>query len=212
MYVLASFIAGVWVVNIFTTIFQCRPISAAWNIEIQPADKQCMSVMKVYYFSTAFSILTDLLLCIIPLPLLWKLKLPRREKVIVTLIFGLGLFASVASIMRITVLHDVQNIDATIGTVPTLNWSVAEVGTGCICASLPCLKPLIKKLLPGVFFQSARRPGNTGPGLSGKVQSHGQSHGTVEEVTELTEVPPSRQGTSKGILKHSTAIGTREFV
>jgi hypothetical protein len=112
MYVLAGFIAAVWIVNIFTTIFQCSPIEGAWNFEVEP---QCISVMKVYYFSTAFSILTDILLVVVPLPLFWKLKLPVREKWIVTGLFGLGLFASVASILRITVLHDVQNTDATIG-------------------------------------------------------------------------------------------------
>lgn len=112
MYVLAVLIMAVWIVNIFTTIFQCTPIEGAWNFEVQP---KCISVMKVYYFSTAFSILTDILLVVVPLPLFWKLKLPVREKWIVTVLFGLGLFASVASIMRITVLHDVENTDATIG-------------------------------------------------------------------------------------------------
>jgi hypothetical protein len=130
MYVLAACIVAVWIVNIFATIFQCSPIDGAWNFDVQP---KCISVMKVYYFSTAFSILTDILLCVLPLPLFWKLKLPVREKWIVTVLFGLGLFASVASIMRITVLHDVQNTDATIGAVRTMNWSVVEVGTGIIC-------------------------------------------------------------------------------
>jgi hypothetical protein len=154
MYVLAAFIIAVWAVGIFTTVFQCSPISGAWNFDIQP---KCISVMKVYYFTTAFSILSDILLVILPLPLFWKLKLPVREKWIVTVLFGLGLFASVASIMRITVLHDVQNTDATIGAVPTLNWSVAEVGTGIICACIPCTKPLFKKLLPGKFSTSRSR-------------------------------------------------------
>ena len=36
--------------------------------------------------------------------------------------------------MKITVLYDVQSTDATIGAVPTLNWSVVEVGTRVICA------------------------------------------------------------------------------
>jgi hypothetical protein len=206
MYTLGAFITAVWIINIFTTIFQCSPISAAWDFSI--TSPKCISIMSVYYFSTAFSILTDLLLCILPLPLFWKLNLPTREKWIVSTLFGFGLFASVASIMRITVLHDVQNLDATIGPVPTLNWSVAEVGTGAILASLPCLKPLFRKLFPSMFFVSARQPGNTGPALSAN------GHGPAMEATEMGRVSTAT-GTSdlpKGILKNGPSARTREFV
>ena len=204
LYVLAAVILAVWIVNIFTTIFQCKPISGAWNFDIAP---KCISVMKVYYFSTAFSILTDVLLVVVPLPLFWKLKLPVREKWIITVLFGLGLFASVASIMRITVLHDVQNTDATIGTVPTMNWSVAEVGTGIVCACVPCLKPLIKKWLSGrpstVQSRSRSQP------LDSKV------HAPAEEAMQLRRPPNfSRPTTSSGHrpgTKQATYTA-REFV
>jgi hypothetical protein len=35
-----------------------------------------------------------------------------------------------------------------------LNWSVVEVGTAIVCASIPSIKPLISKLLPGRIFTS----------------------------------------------------------
>ena len=206
MYVLAGFIVAVWIVNIFTTIFQCSPIDGAWNFDIAP---KCISVMKVYYFSTAFSILTDILLVVLPLPLFWKLKLPLREKWIITVLFGLGLFASVASIMRITVLHDVQNTDATIGAVPTMNWSVAEVGTGIICACVPCLKPLFKELLPG-RFSTVRSRSRSQP-LDSKV------HGHPEEAVELRRPPNFSRPTTRDGQRPSTkqaafTTNTREFV
>ena len=50
MYGLGGSIIAVWLINIFTTIFQCSPIEAAWNFEaIAP---KCLPIMKVYYFST----------------------------------------------------------------------------------------------------------------------------------------------------------------
>ena len=207
MYVLGGSVIAVWFVNVFGTIFQCTPIDGAWNFEIQP---KCISVMKVYYFSTAFSILTDILLVVLPLPLFWKLKLPIREKWIVTTLFGLGLFASVASIIRITVLHDVQNTDATIGAVQTMNWSTAEVGTGIICACVPCLKPLFKQILPGRFSSTVSK--------SRSQPLDSKAHGAAEEAVELKTSPPNfsrpttrdgRQSTSKQAVP---TVGTREFV
>jgi hypothetical protein len=207
MYLLAGLILAVWIVNVFTTIFQCSPIEGAWNFELQP---KCISVMKVYYFSTAFSILTDVLLVILPLPLFWKLKLPIREKWIITVLFGLGLFASVASIMRITVLHDVQNTDATIGAVPTLLWSVAEVGTGIVCASAPMLKPLFRKWLPGRL--STGRSRSRSQPLDSKV------HAPAEEAVELRQArnfsrPTTSDGWQGGAKKATfTTTKERDFV
>ncbi len=206
LYVLAAFIIAVWIVNIFTTIFQCNPISGAWNFDIAP---KCISVMKVYYFSTAFSILTDVLLVVVPLPLFWKLKLPVREKWIITVLFGLGLFASVASIMRISVLHNVQNTDATIGPVPTMNWSVAEVGTGIVCACVPCLKPLFKKWFPGKL--STVRSRSRSQPLDSKV------HAPAEEAMQLRRHlnfsrPTTRDEQGLNAKQATLTTSTREFV
>lgn len=219
MYALGGAIIAVWLINILTTIFQCSPISAAWNF--QAIAPKCLPIMDVYYFSTAFSILTDVLLCAIPLPLFWKLKLPIREKYIVSALFGLGLVAAVASVMRITVLHDVQSTDVTIGAVPTLNWSVVEVGTGIMCACVPCLKPLFKKLLPGRFFSTAQKGSrNVSAGLSR--DNHGVPAGTQMrrlskpggngkmldgEIIQPPELKPESMKAGPGSL-----VRTREFV
>ncbi|ETN36845.1 uncharacterized protein HMPREF1541_07832 [Cyphellophora europaea CBS 101466] len=202
MYSLGGLILAVWIVNIFTTLFQCSPIYAAWDFQaIKP---KCLPIMKVYYFSTAFSILTDVLLCVLPLPFLWKLKLPLREKYIVSALFGFGLFAAVASIMRITVLHNVQSADVTIATVPALNWSVVEVGTGIICACVPCLKPLFKKLLPGRFFSNAH-PSRNG-GLSR--DAHGPAEGA-----EMRRMSRPAAIAKVGSMKSArSTVRTREFV
>lgn len=190
MYAVAGFVLAVWIIGIFTTLFQCSPIHAAWDFQV--VKPKCLPITKVYYFTTAFSIVTDLLLCILPLPFFWKLKLPIKEKRIVSGLFALGLFAAVASIMRITMLHNLQSIDVSIGAVPTLNWSVVEVDTGIICACVPCLKPLSKKLLPGRFFSSATR--SKSHGRSRNAKGHGQ-----EEDTEMV-----------GIIAHDSMVARED--
>jgi hypothetical protein len=225
---LSALITAVWLINILTTIFQCSPIRAAWDITIVPPPK-CLPIVKVYYFSTAFSILTDILLVVIPLPFFWTLKLPLREKWIVSALFGCGLFAAVASIMRITVLKNVQSLDVSVGSVPTLNWSVVEVGTGIICACVPCLKPLFKRLLPGKFF-SAVGAGSLRAGGGASVRGNGKPLSQAEEVGATEMVAMERKEAAESVAEvvasemvgingrgvagkgERDLVGTREFV
>lgn len=145
MYILSAAIIAVWICSIFVTIFQCSPVSGAWDFT---RTRKCLPVFTFFYFTTAFSIFTDFLLCILPLPVFWKLKLPRRQRNIVSLLFGVGLLATVASALRISVLRNIDSLDATMGSVTTIRWSVVEVAIGIICACIPRLKPLFKHLFP----------------------------------------------------------------
>lgn len=73
------------------------------------------------------------------------------------------LSATVASIIRLTQLHNLGSVDFSYACVSSLNWSVVEVGTGIICASVPSMKPILKHLYPRRFLSqpsgiSARNP------------------------------------------------------
>lgn len=58
--------------------------------------------------------------------------------------------------MRLSQLHNLGSLDISYACVTSLNWSVVEVGTGIICASIPSLKPLLVRVLPGRFFTLPR--------------------------------------------------------
>ncbi|KPI42149.1 uncharacterized protein AB675_5336 [Cyphellophora attinorum] len=146
---LAIVIIAVAISTILGTIFQCRPVAGAWDFSL---DRKCYPVEDLLYFSTAFSVFSDVVLCLLPLPFFWKLGIPKKEKVVVSCLFCFGLVAAVASVVRITTLGRLRNINATKIIVPALDWSIAEVLTGIVCACLPCLKPLLNKLAPGKVF------------------------------------------------------------
>lgn len=70
-------------------IFQCWPVSNAWN-----APAKCnpsVYLADVYYATTAVNILTDWVTAILPIPLLWAVRLERSEKLSVAAILGLGI-------------------------------------------------------------------------------------------------------------------------
>jgi hypothetical protein len=77
-----------WISSIFAIIFTCVPVQAAWDYSIKNA--RCFPIVKYFYVSAAFNIATDLVLCFLPLPSLWRLKMPRMQRVVVCLLFSMG--------------------------------------------------------------------------------------------------------------------------
>jgi hypothetical protein len=156
--ILGAAITGVSIATIFGTLFQCEPVAGAWDF-LLPA--KCISIRELYYFSTAFSVFTDVALCVLPLPFFWTLKVSRREKIIVSCLFGLGLFAAAASVARITVLGELNDVNVTMRAIPALNWSIAEVFTGIAVACVPCLKPVFVRFVPGKLFTAFKTSTST---------------------------------------------------
>ncbi|KIW49853.1 hypothetical protein PV05_11496 [Exophiala xenobiotica] len=206
MYALSAAILGVWICSILVTIFQCKPVQGAWDFTLP---RNCLPIVNFYYFSTAFSIFTDFLLCTLPLPVFWRLNLPRRQKYVVSMLFAIGLFATVASALRISVLEGVESLDVTQGSVPTMKWSVVEVGTGIICACIPCFKPLFKNWLP----DRTSHNGSAGR-VSGRANHSprlGTSHSEAHELTKAPEgwssLPPAATR-----IKAGPVVTTKNFI
>lgn len=74
--------------NVLVAIFQCTPISAAWN---QTGDFTCIDVNAFYLANAAVNIFTDLLTYSLPIPLAFKLQMPLRQRIGLAVILGLGL-------------------------------------------------------------------------------------------------------------------------
>jgi hypothetical protein len=44
-----------------------------------------------FYVAAGFGIATDILLCFLPLPTIWKLTMPKAQRVVVCLLFSMGI-------------------------------------------------------------------------------------------------------------------------
>lgn len=51
---------------------------------------QCYDFVNFLYAGTAISTVIDLILCTVPLRFLWSLKIPKKQKVVVSLLFFVG--------------------------------------------------------------------------------------------------------------------------
>lgn len=73
--------------NIFAIIFTCIPVQAAWNYSIKG---RCFPINRFFYASSGINIVTDLALCFLPIPTLWKLSMPKSQRIVLCLLFTLG--------------------------------------------------------------------------------------------------------------------------
>jgi hypothetical protein len=81
-------VVSFWIISILVIIFNCVPVDAAWDYTIKTA--HCIDIVRYFYVSAGFNIATDLLLCFLPLPTIWSLKMSRLQRVIVCVLFSMG--------------------------------------------------------------------------------------------------------------------------
>ena len=160
-------------------IFQCRPVGAAFDFPLPPADK-CIDIVTLYLSSAPVNIITDLALLFLPMPILTGIKLPRNEKLILIVTFSFGAFVAVVDVIRIAYLQSAslaqlqKHTGSDVGSMGDFSWvaslsfmwSAVEVHVGIICASVPSVKPLVVKIFPTLLKHVGDKTGSNyyGPG------------------------------------------------
>ncbi|KAM0802187.1 hypothetical protein BDR22DRAFT_971639 [Usnea florida] len=79
-------------------IFECTPRRKFWEPTISG---HCFSQNQIGVTSGAINVVSDLLILISPLPKIWRLQIPQDKKARIIAIFGFGLFACIASVLRL---------------------------------------------------------------------------------------------------------------
>ncbi|KAH8899178.1 hypothetical protein GQ53DRAFT_299506 [Thozetella sp. PMI_491] len=131
--------------QLLVVVFTCWPVDKFWN---QSLPGTCIPNLPFWYVNAAGSIVTDVTIFILPLPVLTALNLRGGQKLMLVGIFSLGFFTCAISIIRIQYLR--LGDDVTWDNVDSSVWSITEICSGIICACLPTLRPLISRCIPGV--------------------------------------------------------------
>ncbi|KAJ5906745.1 uncharacterized protein N7473_003661 [Penicillium subrubescens] len=156
-------IYGTWcVVSAFLT---CIPVAKFWNPTLPGF---CLSRPGLWFSNASMHITTDLAILIIPIPALIAIDIPRRQKVALMIMFALGGFVCITSIVRLVSLKKISDsTDPTYDNVGAASWSAIECNTGIICACLPTLKPLLSRIVPGLMSTfTGSKPTNGTTGIS----------------------------------------------
>ncbi|KZM24640.1 uncharacterized protein EKO05_0008579 [Ascochyta rabiei] len=141
---------SVWGLTLlFTSIFSCIPVEAFWEVTEQ-GNAKCVDIMALWYTNASVNIVTDILVAAIPIPGIWGLHIPKRQKIALLGILTIGWFICIVSVLRlwnVSVLGQHRD-DITYYSAPTAYWSAIEANLAIVCASLPALKPLVVSIVP----------------------------------------------------------------
>ncbi|RMY70277.1 hypothetical protein D0863_05897 [Hortaea werneckii] len=125
----------------------CRPVRKLWDPQVQGG--ACMSAEKYWVSVAGLDIGLDGLVLVLPLPGIWGLRLPRRQKGGLVVVFLLGFFVCAVSVVRLlTVFLVARTEDLVQSGVWNIIWSAVEANVGIVCACLLALKPLVGRWWP----------------------------------------------------------------
>ncbi|KAI0398805.1 hypothetical protein F4802DRAFT_592000 [Xylaria palmicola] len=136
-----------WLIGIiFATVFLCDLVEKNWDPSLSGT---CGTEYNLYLGNSVPSAIIDLAILLLPLPKLWVLQISIRRKLGLAIIFVLGYAVIVVSIGRfiqVALTGDALKNDFTWAAIPLFFWISAEPGISVVCASLPALLPLGRKL------------------------------------------------------------------
>ena len=87
LYAIGATVMTWWIAMQFASIFGCAPIDFTWDPH---GEGRCINLDKFYLGQAIPNIITDIVLLSITLPMIWRLQLPRSQKVALSGVFLLG--------------------------------------------------------------------------------------------------------------------------
>lgn len=170
-------------INLILDFTACIPLNAFWDGRVQAT--YCHS-NEVYYGLTAVQIGTDFLIFLLPLPVVWSIRAPKDQKIVLSIVFSFGFLCvifshmlcfyfntkltitrsiCIVSIIRLVLLATVKDgLDYSYTGVETIYWSLIEINTAIVCASIMTLKPLFNRIFAQSSRQTTGTPGEAAPG------------------------------------------------
>ncbi|KAF1927175.1 uncharacterized protein M421DRAFT_394215 [Didymella exigua CBS 183.55] len=198
-----SFVYWVWgsiifcsfygITFIFLIAFTCHPAKGFFHIFdvawISQNELTCRDEGAIIVAVAAISTVQDFIIALLPVFLIWKLQIPRTQKIALCGIFALGLITCVCGILRTYYAAYVYyyTYDITWYAYYGWIWTALEADLAVICASAPALKIFFRRY----FSMTTNRSG---------YEMSGNGNGN-------TTVPTS--STAKSRMKMSTHSASR---
>ncbi|CAD6570296.1 MAG: hypothetical protein ASARMPRED_003641 [Alectoria sarmentosa] len=182
------FVFGYLFSNLLTHIFGCSPIDKYWNPK---TSGHCVVLTKAVYAYGSMNCISDLFIFVLPLPMVWRMQLSRKDKIGVTLVFMSGAIAFVVAIVRYgLLLHRFHATDKTWYDGIFLNANVM-------------LDPLTALSLAGNVVQFVQ----FGCTLAAKAHEvYSSNSGTSEESLEMESVTSRLLGIVHDIESHLASV------
>ena len=141
------------IVDFCLTLFRCGDPSIAWTVEAW-ATATCISETagsNFNIFSNAVQVLADFAFSIIPMTVVWgmRMSLTLRRRIYLAVALGLTLVTGAAGTVKMVLAATLDPADITYNTYPVLIWFGTESMLIVVCGSVPSLYPLYERYIRG---------------------------------------------------------------
>ncbi|KAI6813967.1 hypothetical protein KC340_g16310 [Hortaea werneckii] len=158
----ALVVNGCWGLgNILGTIFQCLPIPSMWG---QVPAERCFNMTGLWISIVTWDVSTDVFVLGMAIPMVWRLNLKLRDKIMLTGVFMLGALVIIFSILSCSAIADglerKDSEDNKVTFALANLFQVLESNFGIIGACLPILRVPLKQHLPRIFGSTSPRYGD----------------------------------------------------
>ncbi|OQD63474.1 hypothetical protein PENPOL_c009G06393 [Penicillium polonicum] len=147
-YVFLVIITSYMVGAFFASVFQCTPVARAWNKAIPGS---CIDITTNWYANAGFSIATDIIILTLPMYPLYKSKIILKRKIALMIVFALGTFVVVTSIVRMQTLDFSSTSPDPTYDIASSVWTMLEENVAITCACLPMMWMPLARLFPSFF-------------------------------------------------------------
>lgn len=196
-------------------IFNCVPYQSQWNFDgaytEAKGNKKCWPMSartSTIYATVTVNVLSDVVLSLVPLTFLHKVQRPLREKVIIGCLLGLGVFASIFSIVRlITQVAPTYLVEPGANGVFSGLMTCLETEASFIAACLPALRSSANRWLQklGIWKGSS-----LGTSKYRQYQRYGPDKDTDYGARSNQGVELNRMASNRGITKETTIHTTAQ--
>ncbi|KAL8815529.1 MAG: hypothetical protein Q9223_005338 [Gallowayella weberi] len=135
---------------LFTNIFECTPISDFWNLnKIVNNNMGCINIITMDIFTNSWSAFEDLVIWALPIPILYKLKVPTARKVGLYTLIGISFISVTCAIARanaFVIWIRSSDISWNFPIYPLL--CTIESCVALVTSSLPGIYPLFRQPAP----------------------------------------------------------------
>ncbi|TGO50596.1 hypothetical protein BCON_0180g00220 [Botryotinia convoluta] len=193
----------------FLIAFDCKDEYYTWHFSLTAS---CIEITTLNVANGALNLATDVVIMIMPLPLIWHLQLKRAQKWGLMAIFSTGIFVCASTLVReIIIVKTDKEVDQSWATVGEITWMTVELNVAIICISLPILSPVYTRImaaklnmtsLRNLFSLSGRSRSTLNSNKSKSLDSSNKDTSPYNDSVNLVEISSKPYNT-----KHSPMPG-----
>ncbi|KAI9781114.1 MAG: hypothetical protein M1816_002472 [Peltula sp. TS41687] len=129
-------------------IFQCDPISKAWDLLVTVCR---VDIPRLQLAICIFNLLSDVIILLLPVPAIWSLRVDIKKRFMLIGLFSMGVLGTIVTALRLRKVIELQSQDHNLASsfvlvADIIKWSQLEINLIITCANMPALAGMWKHL------------------------------------------------------------------